>query len=192
MIKEFLLTSLSLFLVYYGQEQHYSGSHDPFNREALWHSAYPTTSPLYTFIKSINRIRSFAISQRPSYVTYWGVPTTWDSSTIVMRKGDLGFHTIGVFSNLGESGPDYVLPITYDNHFFGRNAWVVEVTECKFYVTDKDAKLNVKMSKGLPRVFYSAVKLAGSGVCPNLVLPDGKRAKRREEHAARHVHAHMA
>lgn len=104
-----------------------------------------------------------------------------------MRKGDLGFHTLGVFSNLGEAGPDYTLPITYDNHFFGRNAWVVEITECRLYITDENASLNVKMSKGLPRVFYSAVKLIGSGVCSNILLPDGKRV-RRSEHVRRHIH----
>lgn len=109
-----------------------------------------------------------------------------------MRKGDLGCHTIGVFSNKGEAGPDYILPITYDNHFFGRNTWVVEVTECVFYVTDKDANLKVKMSKGLPRVFYSAVKLVGSGVCPGLVLPDGKKAGKRSKHLSRHAHSHDA
>ena len=57
-------------VVYYGQEQHFSGGNDPDNREALWTSGYDTTSPLYTLIATSNKLRSHAISNDQEYVTY--------------------------------------------------------------------------------------------------------------------------
>lgn len=153
---------------YYGQEQQFYGRKDPYNREALWTSGYNTDSELYKFIARINAIRNHAIAVDPNWVTNWGQATTWDKSTVVMKKGTTGSHTISVFSNLGHRGVDYVLPITYDNHFFGRNAQVVEMIECVLYTTDANASLNVNMTTGLPRVFYPASKAKDSGICPDL------------------------
>lgn len=153
---------------YYGQEQQFYGRKDPYNREALWTSGYNTDSELYKYIARINAIRNTAIAQDPQWVTNWGQATTWDASTIVMKKGRTGSHTLGVFSNRGHRGASYTLPITYDNHFFGRNAQVVEMVECVLYTTDANATLNVKMVTGLPRVFYPAAKAKASGICPGL------------------------
>ena len=59
-----------VFLLYMrGQEQHYSGGSDPYNREATWLSGYSTTAELYEFIATTNKIRSLAISSDPSYIT---------------------------------------------------------------------------------------------------------------------------
>lgn len=57
-------------IVYAGQEQHYSGGNDPYNREATWLSGYKTTSELYTHIATSNKIRTHAISQDSGYLTY--------------------------------------------------------------------------------------------------------------------------
>lgn len=56
-------------IIYAGQEQHYSGGSDPYNREATWLSGYSTTAELYEYIATTNQIRSLAISLDSSYVT---------------------------------------------------------------------------------------------------------------------------
>jgi alpha-amylase len=65
----FLFLSDGIPIVYSGQEQHYSGGSDPANREAIWLSAYSTSSELYQWIATTNRIRKLAISADSSYIT---------------------------------------------------------------------------------------------------------------------------
>lgn len=47
------LTSVGIPIIYYGQEQLYAGSNDPYNRESLWQTMY-TTTEMYKYIKVIN------------------------------------------------------------------------------------------------------------------------------------------
>lgn len=56
-------------IIYAGQEQHYAGGEDPYNREALWLSGYSKDSELYKFISTANKIRKLAISKDPNYLT---------------------------------------------------------------------------------------------------------------------------
>lgn len=56
-------------IVYYGEEQHYSGGDDPYNRGALWLSGFPTDSTLYKFISTTNNIRARAIAKDAKYIT---------------------------------------------------------------------------------------------------------------------------
>lgn len=55
--------------IYSGQEQHYAGANDPYNREAIWLSGYATDSELYKFITTANEIRKLAIGKDSSYLT---------------------------------------------------------------------------------------------------------------------------
>jgi alpha-amylase len=43
-------------IVYQGQEQRFRGNSDPYNREALWLSGFPTNATLYVLIKFLNRM----------------------------------------------------------------------------------------------------------------------------------------
>lgn len=65
----FIFFSDGIPIVYAGQEQHYNGGNDPYNREATWLSGYSTTAELYTFIATTNAIRKFAISVDSEYLT---------------------------------------------------------------------------------------------------------------------------
>lgn len=47
-------------IVYYGQEQLFSGGVDPYNREALWPSEYANTTA-YQLITRLNKLRSWMI-----------------------------------------------------------------------------------------------------------------------------------
>ncbi|KAK6064102.1 glycoside hydrolase family 13 protein (alpha amylase) [Seiridium cupressi] len=86
-------------IIYYGQEQQYSGGADPNNREPLWTSGYNTNSDLYQFITTINKIRSTAISESSTYLSYQAYPTYSDSHVIAMKKADV----YGIFTNAGTS-----------------------------------------------------------------------------------------
>jgi alpha-amylase len=152
-------------LVYYGQEQEYNGGSDPYNREALWFSNYPTTSTLYRFIASLNQVRNQAIYKSSAYLLYKAYPIYSDSSVIAMRKGDTGSQIVSVFTNQGSSGGSYTLTLSSSATGFTASQSLVEILSCTTYTTDGSGNLNVAMASGLPRVFYPATQLAGSGAC---------------------------
>ncbi|KUJ09148.1 alpha-amylase [Mollisia scopiformis] len=152
-------------IIYEGQEQHYSGSGVPYNREAIWLSGYSTTSTFYTWIASLNQIRNQAIYLSSAYVTYKAYPIYSDTTTIAMRKGATNYQIISVFSNLGAGGSSYTLTLSSAETGFTANQALVEVMSCTAYTTDSSGNLAVAMAGGLPRVFYPEAGLAGSGIC---------------------------
>jgi len=52
----FSISSVGIPMVYYGDEQAYSGGQDPANREALWNNM-KEDSDIYKFLKSLNQFR---------------------------------------------------------------------------------------------------------------------------------------
>lgn len=68
-VLSFIFLADGIPIVYAGQEQHYSGGSDPANREATWLSGYSTSSTLYQWIASTNKIRALAVSKDTSYIT---------------------------------------------------------------------------------------------------------------------------
>ncbi|THW64366.1 alpha-amylase [Aureobasidium pullulans] len=151
-------------IIYQGQEQHFAGSGVPNNREALWLSGYSTSSTLYPFIGTLNKIRKQAIKQDTGYVTYKAVPVYSDASTIVMRKGNTGSQVIGVFTNKGSSGSSS-FALTSSASGFTAGQSITDVLSCTSYTTDSNGNLNIAIGAGLPRVLYPTAKLTGSGLC---------------------------
>ncbi|KAF1349150.1 alpha-amylase [Delphinella strobiligena] len=151
-------------IVYQGQEQYLSGSTVPENREAIWLSSYSTTSTLYTFITTMNKIRRQAIEQDSNYLTASATTAYSDSSTIVMRKGSTGSQVIGVFSNSGVSG-SHSFTLTSSNSGFTAGQSVTELINCTTYKTDSSGNLAVTITGGLPQVFYPTSELSGNSVC---------------------------
>jgi alpha-amylase len=164
----FTMLSDGIPIIYEGQEQHLNGGGVPNNREAIWLSGYDTSAELYAHITLLNQIRSEAIKQSTTYVTYQADATYSDDSTIVTRKGDAGYQIIGVFSNLGANGNSYTLTLSSADTGFMDNEQVIEVLSCTAYTTDSNGNLNVIMASGLPRIFYPRINLGGSGVCASL------------------------
>jgi len=152
-------------IIYEGQEQHYSGGNDPANREAIWLSGYSTTAPLYTHIAALNQIRTLAISKNSTYLTYQNYPIYSDSNTIAMRKGFDGNQIVTVLSNRGASGSSYTLTLTNSETRYTAVENVVEVLSCTTVTVDSSGNLAVPMASGLPRVFYPATQMSGSGMC---------------------------
>ncbi|GAB1213129.1 hypothetical protein ATERTT37_002278 [Aspergillus terreus] len=113
-------------IIYAGQEQHYAGGEDPYNREALWLSGYSKDSELYKFISTANKIRKLAISKDPNYLTARENNVFYtDSNTIAMRKGSGGSQVITVLSNSGSNGGSYTLDLY--NHGYSSGTALVEV-----------------------------------------------------------------
>ena len=146
----FTLLADGIPILYEGQEQHYSGGNDPYNREAIWLSDYSTVAPLYSFIASVNQMRNHAIYKDSNYLRYMAYPIYSDSSTIAMRKGFDGYQIIGVFSNLGLDGANYTLML--GDTGFAPGEVIVEMLQCTTPIVDSDGKIAVPMGQGLPNV----------------------------------------
>ncbi|KAE8133066.1 glycoside hydrolase superfamily [Aspergillus pseudotamarii] len=71
-------------MVYQGREQHFSGAHDPDNREALWLSDYDTNTPLYELIATLNTLRKHASPVDPEYLNT-------QASPILKGLGEMAF-----------------------------------------------------------------------------------------------------
>ena len=159
----FTLLADGIPIIYEGQEQHYSGTGTPNNREAVWLSGYSTSAPLYDFIAAVNQVRNRASYQSADYLTYMAYPIYNDSTTIAMRKGFAGNQVIGVFSNKGSDGASYSL--TLGNTGYTEGEKVIEMLTCAVLTVDGNGNLVVGMSGGLPRIYYPAAQLMGSGIC---------------------------
>ncbi|KAK3362804.1 glycoside hydrolase superfamily [Lasiosphaeria hispida] len=154
-------------ITYQGQEQHYAGNGTPNNREALWFSAYSTSSELYTWITKLNKIRAWAITQDAGYISQTMQVVYSDSHTIATRKGFTGSQVVGVFSNIG-SGSSSTIKLVSSGTGFGAGQTVVDVLSCTALTTDLSGNIIATITSGIPRVLYPLARLLGSGICPLL------------------------
>lgn len=150
-------------IIYAGQEQHYSGGSDPANREAVWLSGYSTESELYKLIAKANAIRSHAVTESDSYITYKNYPIYQDSSTLAMRKGADGTQTVTVLSNLGAGGSQYTLSL--GNTGYGAGTNLTEIITCASITVDSSGNVPVPMASGEPRILYPSSNIKGSTIC---------------------------
>ncbi|KAL3474226.1 glycoside hydrolase superfamily [Aspergillus californicus] len=162
-----ILTFTLLFdgipIIYQGQEQHFSGAHDPFNREALWPSAFDTSSPLYATIKTLNRLRKHAISLDPiNYIDYKTYPVYRGSSEMAFRKGHEGRQVVMVLSTQGSNSGAYTIRMTDG---FQSSVAVIDVLSCNTWTVNNIGELWLDMDKGLPRVLFPVEMMKGSGLC---------------------------
>ncbi|KAL2861356.1 glycoside hydrolase superfamily [Aspergillus pseudodeflectus] len=162
-VAAFLILSDGIPMIYAGQEQHYSGGNDPYNREATWLSGYSTESELYKLVAASNAIRTHAIGQDEGYLTYMNWPIYQDDSTIAMRKGYAGTQIITVLTNAGADGSSYTLSLPNTGYEAGLE--LTEIYSCTSLTVDSDGSVPVPMKGGLPRVLYPSAGLEGSGIC---------------------------
>ncbi|KAL4816036.1 glycoside hydrolase superfamily [Aspergillus spinulosporus] len=159
----FLFFTDGIPIVYAGQEQHYSGSNDPYNREPVWWSAYSTSSELYQFIATTNKIRKLAISKDSSYLTSRNTPFYSDSNYIAMRKGSGGSQVLTLLNNIGTSIGSYTFDL-YD-HGYSNGANLVELYTCSSVQVGSNGAISIPMTSGLPRVLVPAAWVSGSELC---------------------------
>ncbi|KAK1987005.1 alpha amylase [Colletotrichum cereale] len=152
-------------VVYYGQEQHYSGGVTPNQREALWLGGYDIHAPLYGWIQQTNKVRVHAAEANPNFLTkdrtqaVFSYSSKDSSRVIAFRKGQL----FSMYTNGGVNAKNNVMfAIARNVHEFPIGAEVVDVLNCEsFQVADK-GRLWVQMpAGGLPRVFLPKEQTAG-------------------------------
>lgn len=83
-------------MVYYGQEQGFSGASDPWNREGLWSSGYANTTA-YALIAKLNTFRKFLAAQHPEWLSTQASLLTVTQNHIAFIKGP----TIVILTNIG-------------------------------------------------------------------------------------------
>lgn len=136
--------------VYQGQEQHFSGSADPDDREALWTSNYDTSAPLYQLTKQINAIRSLSIAKSSDYTTWQTQVVYSDAHNVAFRKGTSSYMILMVLNNLGDKAENY--SVTMPNVTFPAGLTVVDVLSCKNVTVDTSGSFTAQFVGGLPMV----------------------------------------
>lgn len=148
-------------IVYYGQEQAFTGQADPYNREALWTSGYDQTNPYYTTIATLNQVRKNAIAQDATFVTTNTTVLQHDVDYMVMKKGDL----VSCLFNDGVYGSNATLSIPFAG--FDANIQVIEVLTQNITTSDSNGGLSVKRNSGAPMIYYPYSKWNSSIAKPN-------------------------
>ncbi|TVY81334.1 Alpha-amylase, partial [Lachnellula suecica] len=164
-IMTFSMLTDGIPIIYQGQEQHFSGGADPYDREALWLSSYSTSSTLYQLVKSLNAIRSMALAKSSDYLTWHTQVVYSDDHNVAFRKGDASYMTLMVLSNLGQAALNYSVQMS--NVGFPAGLTVVELLSCATAVVGADGSLVVNYVAGLPMVYYPQFLLSGTGWCGN-------------------------
>jgi len=86
----------SIPVLYYGQEQGYTGNSDPNNREALWLTAFDTSKSLVGHVKSLNAARKAAMAANGNYTTVpvsATFPTVFEN-TLITAVTDVVFDAV--------------------------------------------------------------------------------------------------
>lgn len=150
-------------IIYQGQEQwqDFTGLEAPYNREPLWTSEYNASAELYTYITTLNGIRSLAIANDPtSFVAYQASPvwTSDDAHAVAMKKGDVVF----VVSNVGAEGSvgTVALAATLTNYI--ADTVYVDLLTCESFTADSAGAISFEVAN-VPRVIYPSAK--ASSVC---------------------------
>ncbi|CAG8948717.1 hypothetical protein HYFRA_00001838 [Hymenoscyphus fraxineus] len=150
-------------IIYQGQEHHFSGSADPYDREALWPTNYDTTGPLYQVVKQLNAIRSLALAKSTNYLTTRQKVVYSDDHVVAISKGEpTAAMTLMVLTNLGEKATQKRFKI--ENVGFERGLKIVELFSCIEAVVDDSGGLEVVQS-GEALVYYPNSLLPGTGWC---------------------------
>lgn len=158
MVLNFLTDGIPI--VYYGQEQGFSGSADPYNREPLWTSRYEKTKT-YDLISSLNQLRNFFINTTEWLKQETQVLTTSPHGIAVM-KGDI----ISVVTNIGsppQNGTHISVPTPYASSTATTN-----ILTCQEWAIGARGMLDVEYTKGgVPVILVPTPLLKGSGICGN-------------------------
>lgn len=152
----------ALAAVYQGQEQHFNGSGDPENREALWTSGYDKTAPLYVLTGTLNKLRSNAIKLSDEYLSTPAEILFSDDNNLRMRKGPDGSQIVFCVTNKSSKED----PSESTVRGFQPNDKVVEVLRCRTTTADATGSVKMYVGNGEPRVYVHADALKGTDICP--------------------------
>jgi len=158
-------------ILYYGQEQGYTGGADPANREALWFTAYTTEKPLVAHVTSLNAARKAAIAANKGFLT---TPMTFlpqsSPSAIAISKPPL----VTLLTNGGNSSS---VTWTVPDAIFGNGEALVEVLTCTAMSATAKGGLSVNGSQAMPQVIMPASALNKTGpLCANLATSKSQKS----------------
>lgn len=145
-------------IVYYGQEQGFSGAADPFNREPLWPSGYANTST-YQLVTTLNKLRNFLINTTTDWLTSEMEVLTTTDTGISILKGSV----ISVMTNIG-SPPANVSTAVYTP--FSNSLATTDVLSCKQWAVGSNGTVEVEYTRGgQPVILVPDSILQNSGLC---------------------------
>jgi len=146
-------------IVYYGQEQAFSGNGDPFNREPLWISGYAKT-PAYSLIATFNQFRNFLVNASGDWLHSDTQILTSSPYGIAIMKGNV----ISVLTNIGsppQNGTSISVYTPWDSSTATTN-----ILTCEQWATGSGGSIDVEYTKGgVPVILIPTTLLAGSGMC---------------------------
>jgi len=146
-------------IVYYGQEQGFSGNADPWNREPMWPSGYANTTT-YTLMTNLNKLRNWLINGTSNWLTTPMQVLSSTDNSIAIMKGDV----VTFMTNIG-SPPQDVTIFAYTP--FDAVMPVTDILSCNQHITGSNGTLIMDYSNtgGVPTVLIPDSLLTGSGFC---------------------------
>ncbi|GJE95538.1 glycoside hydrolase family 13 protein [Phanerochaete sordida] len=165
-------------IMYYGQEQAYSGGADPANREALWLSGYETDKPLVKHAMALNAARKAAANASSSF---YSTPIKFLQNTgtqLAVSKPPL----LALLSNQGSSSsPQWSVA----SAGYKANEDLVDVVSCTKVTADSNGGVSTTAQSGKPVVLVPASALPKSGsVCQSLATGNGTSTTNQSSAAA--------
>ncbi|QSZ30588.1 hypothetical protein DSL72_000145 [Monilinia vaccinii-corymbosi] len=144
-------------IIYYGQEQSYSGDGDPGSREPMWTSNYNIT-PLYQYIARLNQIRK--LSWESGFGTHLTTCLYVDDNVAATQKGPL----LMVLTNKGsQANPNAIFIAT----MFTIGTILVDTLTGESLTVRQSTKITI--AAGEPRIFLP-LPLAEI-ICENIIPP---------------------
>ncbi|KAJ3482123.1 hypothetical protein NLI96_g7190 [Meripilus lineatus] len=145
-------------VVYYGQEQGFSGNADPWNREPLWPSGYANTST-YQLTSKLNTFRNFLVNGTTNWLRSPAQVLTTTEHGIAIMKGDV----ISILTNIG-SPPANISIAVYTP--FPNSLATTDILSCSQYVVGSNGTISVEYSKGgQAKIIVPNTLLQNSGLC---------------------------
>lgn len=154
----FTFMSDGIPIVYYGQEQGFNGSGDPWNREPLWPSGYANSS-IYQLVTSLNKFRNFLIAGNTGWLHSPAQVLTTSPYGLGLMKGDV----VSILTTIG-SPPQNVSLAVYTP--FREESATTDILTCKQYAVGSNGTIVVSYEKGgRPTILIPDKLLANSGFC---------------------------
>lgn len=141
-----------------GQEQHYSGAGDPYNRQPLWRSDYKTDTELYQWIAKLNHIRAFVVAEDEAFTSSKANIVFNSTHVIAMKKAD----AVTISTNAGLGAGRTNITLTQKMTGYRASQDYVDVSSCDIYKTTGNGSLNIDLGSE-PKIFYPATALEVAG-----------------------------
>jgi alpha-amylase len=156
----FTFMSDGIPIVYYGQEQGFSGNADPYNREPLWPSGYAKTD-IYNMTTTLNQVRNFLINSTDSqdWLHSKMQVLTANSIGIAFMKGNV----VTVLTNIGSPPQNSSITLTTP---FSASTAMTNILTCQQWAVGSGGSVEVDYSKGgVPVILVPSSLLANSPLC---------------------------